>query len=205
MWSERQEYAWEIGDVQATSDSSDQAGADLLNVDASINSMTQAPLGNPPLDFDVISTYDSRPVNAYDFNFSASVTATLGVVWTMTFNVPPGYRAVPREWDVTYDTPFVGPSNGSTVSLLQGSAGVPNNGPIIIGSGTFDPIKSFFICEEQTTFGITGIAIGGGANGVGPNTSNVSVNVWGNLIPVSEVALPFTVANEGRMAGVSGL
>jgi hypothetical protein len=33
----------------------------------------------------------------------------------------------------------------------------------------------------------------------------VSVNVWGNLIPVSEVALPFTVANEGRMAGVSGL
>jgi hypothetical protein len=156
--------------------------------------MQQAPLGEPPSAFDVRSTYDSRPVNAYDFNYSAFLPSQnlINTPWEFTFNVPNGYRAVPRKWDVFYDTPPSGPSYNSTVTLLQQGAAVPNNGPIIIGMGTSDPIESFFICEENTTFGISGNVVGT-VNST--QDSVISVNVYGNLIAVSEVALPFSVAN----------
>ena len=193
FWWQKGEFADQRGDVQ-TGASYDQPGSDLLQDDTSIAQMQQAPLGEPPTAFDVRSVYDSRPVNGYDFNYSGSLPSQnlYNNPWTIEFNVPNGYRAVPRKWDVFYDTPPSGPSYNSTVTLLQQGAAVPNNGPIIIGMGTNDPIESFFLCEENTTFGITGNVV---FTGNGTSDSVISVNVQGNLIPVSEVALPFSIAN----------
>lgn len=193
-WWARDEFAEQRGDFQ-TNASFDQAGSDLLQDDSSVAAMQQAPLGEPPMAFDVRSVYDSRPVNGYDFNYSGFFASQNlnNNPWTLEFNVPTGYRAVPRKWDVFFDTPPGGPSYASTVTLLQNGAAVPNNGPIIIGMGTGDePIDSFFLCEENTSFGITGNVT------AAPNTTQdsvISVNVYGNLIPVSQVALPFSIAN----------
>jgi|ERR1700677_1281289 len=195
-WWMRGEFAEQRGDWQ-TGASLDVPGADLLQDDSSVAQMQVTPLGEPPSDFDVRCVYDSRPVNGYDFNFSAFQASSniSNVPWNFTFTVPNGYRAVPRKWDVFYDTPPSGiPSYQSTVTLIQNQAAVPYNGPIIVGMGTGDaPIDSFFVCEENTTFGISGSVTDV------PNSTHataISVNVYGNLIPVTEVAPPFAVTNQ---------
>jgi hypothetical protein len=200
----RDEFAEQRGDWQ-TNASLDLPGADLLQDDAAVSAMQQAPLTMPPSDFSVRSVYDSRPVNGYDFNFSAVTQATLvtnstsAAVWFVNFNVPNGYRAVPRDWKIWLDPPAApGPSSASTVSLTQNGAAVPNNQDIIIGNGTTDPIESFFVCEENTTFGVTG------ATTLIPRDNdpvNVNVNVHGNLIPVDANALPYAIANQETVTG----
>jgi hypothetical protein len=168
----------------------EQPGADLLQDDARVAAMQAAPLGEPQSDFDVRCVYDSRPVNGYDFNFSEQVSISSGVSWTATFNVPNGYRIVPRKWQVQFDSLPLGPLAGNIVSLQQNGADVPNNGPIIVGMGTDEPIESFYLCEENTTFGITGVT---------QQSTNANVNVYGNLIPVTDVALPLSVSNQRKL------
>lgn len=187
-WWERDEYSESRDDFQAPPDFNDTGGADVAGVDFAVTSLYQTPLGEPPTEFDVRCVYDSRPVNGYDFNLSSAIVLSGSATsWAVTFNVPNGYRMVPREWQVIYDNPPAIVAANSTVSLQQNGAGVPNNQGIIIGSGTTLPIKSFYVCEENTTFGITGFVSTGNVTG--------AVNVYGNLIAVSEVALPFAVAN----------
>jgi hypothetical protein len=199
-WWERGEWQDEVGDVQAPADLSAPSGLDLSSAQADTAAMEATPLGEPKINFDVRCVYDSRPVNGYDFNFSASVglvPAGTGFTWAATFNVPNGYRIVPREWEIIFDqTPPAGIINASlsasTATILQNQAGLPNNQNIIVGMGTADPIKTFFICEENTTFGIQGFTPFAPAG----NPGFANINVYGNLIAVTEVALPFAVANE---------
>jgi hypothetical protein len=198
-WWMRGEFAEQRGDWQ-TNASLDIPGADLLGQEASTQAMQATPLTPPNVDYEVRSVYDSRPINAYDFNFSAATEFTSppdpGTIatWEATFTVPTGYRAVPRDWDVFFDTPPNVIASKSTVTLQQQGAAVPNNGPMIIGMGTGPtPIKSFFICEENTTFGIQG-SINVGVNST--QSSTISINVHGNLIPVTDCALPFTIADQ---------
>jgi hypothetical protein len=195
----RDEFAEQRGDWQ-TNASLDLPGADLLQDDAAVSAMQSAPLTTPSVDFEVRSIYDSRPINAYDFNFSGTseITGTgsdqLVATWQVTFTVPVGYRAVPRDWDIFFDTPPNVIASDNVVSLQQNGAAIPNNGPIIVGMGTGSrPIKSFFVCEESTTFGVQG-AVTLGSNSTQATT--ISVNVHGNLIPVSDCALPFTIADQ---------
>lgn len=193
FWFNRDEFAEQREDWQASA-CFEVPGADLLQDAASTRAMLSAPLGEPKVDFDVRSVYDSRPVNGYDFNFSA-VTLTIGGGWKVQFQVPSGYRVVPREWEVAFDVVIPGSAVNSTASIQQNGAQLPNNGPIVIGMGTDEPIKTFFICEENTTFGIAGE----NTNIGGPVAeANVIVNVYGNLIPVTDVALPLSIANENK-------
>ena len=192
-WWQRDEFADQIGDYQAES-VYEYPGMDLAGQAAATAEMFAAPLGEPPTEFDVRCIFDSRIVNGYDFNMSAAFSQPSGAGWSVTFNVPNGYRIVPREWTVQYDSAITGPSVDSTVSLMQNAAAVPYNQNIIIGMGTDNPIKSFFLCEENTTFGITG------ANANAATTVTGSVTVYGNLIPVSDVALPLSVSNQQRLA-----
>jgi len=197
-WWFRQEFADQRGDGQADTDFSQ---SDVNYDQAYLDHMVSSPIGEPQGDYDVRSVYDSRPVNAYDFNFSGFATYTIGITpigWEVQFTVPPGYRAIPKEWSVWYDRPAINPASASTVSVLQNGTNLPNNQNIIIGQGTTLPLKTFFICEEGTTFGMTGTQQSAGT----PITTNVNVQVWGTLIPVSEVALPYTAANARIRASI---
>lgn len=190
---ERGEWSESRGDWQALPDINQPQAGDLIGQDAALQNMVAAKLGQPIGDYDVRSTYDSRPVNGYDFNFSVSLAYSPGISatpWVATFIVPTGYRAVPREWEVSYDAQGAFPESNSTVSVQQAGANVPNNQNIIIGNGTTRPIKTFFVCEENTSFGMTGNNIGSTV----PATQ-VNVKVYGNLIPVTDVSLPYCIAN----------
>jgi len=193
FWWNRDEFAEQREDWQASA-SYEIPGADLLQDAASTTDMLSAPLGEPRVDYDVRCVYDSRPINGYDFNFSAT-NFTIGGNWSFQFVVPAGYRAVPREWEVAFDVVIPGSAVNSTASIQQNGAQLPNNGPIFVGMGTDEPIKTFFVCEENTTFGIAGsnTNIGGAVA-----EARVLINVYGNLIPVSDVALPLAIANENK-------
>jgi hypothetical protein len=193
FWWMRGEFAEQREEWQAQP-SLDQPGADLLQDAASVASMQQAPLGEPKSDFDVRCVYDSRIVNGYDFNYSAAIHGSSSVGWSATFNVPNGYRIIPRKWNVIFDIVIPGAAANSIASLQQQDSAVPNNQNIIIGMGTGDnPIESFFLCEENTTFGISGFNSNASTGYTG------AVTVYGNLIPVTDAALPLSVSNQRQI------
>lgn len=183
------EYSPEIRDTQTGSTLDNVNASDLIAVSGATQAAGQAPLGEPPPNYDVRATFDSRFVNAYDFNMSTSAPATSAAPWVIEFTVPLGYRAIPRRWEVIYQgiTGPISPAD-STVTLQSNGVSLPYNGPIIIGSG--GTVRSFFLCEEGSTFGMTGF------NGDAPSSNvTVSINVYGNLIPTSDVQLPYMAAN----------
>jgi hypothetical protein len=195
-WWQRGEFAEQRGDWQATS-CFELPGADLLQDASSEEALQSTPLGEPQVDFSVRSVYDSRPINGYDFNFSANtIQPAGGGIATFNFQVPLGYRAVPREWDILVTQPTtLSSADENTITFTQNNAAVPNNNPIVFGTGGTDrPIKTFFVCEEQTPFGAV---VNLGATTAGFN-GTVFCQVYGNLIPVSAVALPFAIANENK-------
>lgn len=191
FWWMREEFADQQQDWQ-TGASWDQPGADLLQDAASISGMLSAPLGEPPTDFDVRCVYDSRIINSYDFNFTATISGSSTAGWSAQFIVPVGYRAVPRKWAVQFDQLLTGPSGNSIATIQQNGGDLPNN-TVCIGMGTDEPIETFFLCEEQTTFGIAGFNSNPPSNG---GVFTGSVNVYGNLIPVSSLALPLAASNQ---------
>jgi hypothetical protein len=195
-WWARGEYEDVVGNYQADAGLSDTAGADLINSAASITAMESTPIGEPPADFSTVAVYDSRPVNGYDFNISQIVSAVYpgtGAIstWSVTFDVPNGYRMVPREWEIYLDGFPGGSPLNSTCIITQNNAGIPNSTQLVVGAGTTRPIKTFFICEENTIFGATGqIAL------LPAYTGQVYIAVYGNLLPVTDVPLPFSVCNK---------
>ncbi len=188
MYNGNLDWAHSIRDFQADPVFT-RGSPDLATVGDQITAMQQAPLGEPETVYDARSVFDSRPCNAFDGVFSAETTATSGVLWTITFQAPNGYRIVPREWQVSYDAPGAGSNGNSTVNLVLNESAVPYNSGIIIGPGTSDPLESFFLVEENATFGMTGT----NSNIVG--TTNVQVNVRCNLIPVTLEQLSYAVEN----------
>ncbi len=198
QWWMREEFAEQREEWQYHADL-EIPGADLLQDASAVQGMLTAPLGEPPTDFDVRCIFDSRIINGYDFNYSAAVNQPSGAGWAVSFNVPNGYRAVPRKWSVQFDSPPAGPMRNSTATVTQGGAALPNNGPIIIGMGTDEPIETFFLCEENTAFGISG------ANSNATTGIEVNVNVYGNLIPVTDKALPLSVSNQRQIGATIGV
>jgi hypothetical protein len=191
-WWMRGEFSEQRGDWQATS-CFELPGADLLQDASSETALSQTPLGEPRQAFDVRAVFDSRFVGSYDFNFSAEfvTTAAGGAVPAIEFNVPQGYRAIPRKWEVLLTVPTAAGGVFNNISFNYNNAAVPNNQQILFGlGGTEDPIETFFLCEEQTQFGAT-ITLGAATiGGFGVLTCH------GNLIPVNSNALPFSIANQ---------
>lgn len=190
-WWERGEDVWERGDFGADPDSADYGGSDLVKDAPSILQMQQTPLGEPEIDFEVKAVYDSRFINSFDFNLSQALEAICGqdpTLWSFQFTVPQGYRMIPKKFSISFEPVYPGGSASSTASILQQGVGLTNNTNIIIGLG--DDIDTFFICEEQTTFGINGQ----NSNAQFPLTTVCRVH--GQLFPVTDVALPFTASNK---------
>lgn len=141
-------------------------------------------LGEPPNFYDVRCVYDSRPVNGYDFNISTQLVAH-----QLTFVdivVPNGYRAVPREWTIDFVPIPVANVNDIIFFPQSNGADVPNNSRMI-GSGGV--VKTFFVVEENAVFNARFQDPGGLITGT------AYVQIYGNLLPVTGVALPFEVSN----------
>lgn len=153
--------------------------------------MATTPTGEPPVVYDVRCIFDSRPVSGYDFTFSNTTNfSSTQTSQVFTFQTPQGYRAIPREWKVTFSQIPIA-SDDQIVAFLQANgADVPNN-RAFIGAGTTFPIKSFYLVEEYAPFGMRVDYSGYGGTPAG----FISIQVYGNLLPVTGVALPFEATN----------
>lgn len=190
-----------------------QAGPDANDSDTAGDAQKTADMsatapGEPPVDFDVRSTYDARPVNARDFNISGTVVGTVSgsgaiIFPVLNFATPLGWRFVVLNWEVTFAPSIgtLGPAAFKNTSVnLLGGGGVadPFNQAIIIGpNGTADEgLETFMLVEEQTQFGIqilnadTGLLLAA--------TSTAIVTIHGNALPVTDVQLPYAIANPVR-------
>lgn len=176
----------------------DMARAKTLTAD-----MYATPPGEPPSDFDVRSIYDSRPVNAYDFNLvgnSGEIAAGPNSA-TVLFTVPNGFVAIPRKWIIWYEpgVVFTSPSD-SLATIITSGADLPYNADIPIDDYTDSPLETFYVVNENQEFGVR-IAY---SDAVPANTI-IFVHVYGNLLPkVGAVAPQFQVANEVRIRTGSG-
>jgi hypothetical protein len=192
-WWERGEWADAIGDIQASVDMRDTSAGDVIGQDSAIAQMQMTGLGEPPKDFTVRAVYDSRFPNSYDFNIAALSTqlTSTNPTYSVSFQCPNGYRMVPRKWNIYISNPPSGPPQNSYGSLQQNGVNIPYNDAFYIGVER--QLETFFLVEETTTFGLTGF----NANYANAITNpTVIVEVYGNLIPTTHVALPFAVTNE---------
>lgn len=156
---------------------------DLVAPGEMLRSLDTIPLGEPPIDVDVRSTYAVRPINAYDFNIT-QVTAMAaggelgGSFAVITFLVPLGYVAVVRRFHHSFDSiplPPVVTRSQVVMTLRQQNADVPQNTAIPVGLESDDIVECFYVVEEQATFGAriaSSLLI----------TGNAIIHAYGNLI-----------------------
>lgn len=165
------------GDLQ-----SQQTGMDHLEI---------TPPGDPNLKFDVRSIFDSRPVNAYDFNISAAVElAAPGTTTFTVFTVPKGFVAIPRRWFFFIDPLFSLSSRAAILVTPQiNNVDVQNNTDFPIGNESDDLLHTFFVVDELLKVTMRVVV----ADTLTSPILHVSVN--GNFLAKRNVPPNFEIAN----------
>lgn len=156
--------------------------------------LDRVPLGTPPVDFDVRSTFDVRPVNGTDFTFSATSQPTAigesGATWSFEFSVPNGFVAVVRWFQF-----WAGSPTGSNTEIKDWVASLQRNGVdfayntgIYIGPVS-ERMPCFMLVDELNTFGVfvTNATIDG--------APDAYLNIHGNLLIKTGRAFPYEIAN----------
>lgn len=115
----------------------------------------RTPIGSPPKPVDVRSVYDTRPVNAFDFNIPASAaTVSTSSSSTVFFQVPEGFIAVLRNFDIWFEPNPVGVNRSNFTWSLQLNGGdYPYNIGVPFGIG-IDRETVFLLANEFNTIGL---------------------------------------------------
>lgn len=116
----------------------------------------KTPLGAPPKPVDVRSVYDTRPINAFDFNISDSATTEASVTTQviLSFQVPEGFVCVLRNFDVWFEpNPVILNKSEILWSLQLNGGDFPYNLSIPMGIAV-DRETCFMIANEFNTVGV---------------------------------------------------
>jgi hypothetical protein len=166
--------------------------------------LARAPSGEPPIDVDVRSVYDVRPINAYDaniplesdsFTYGGTTTPQVGEVIT---SVPLGYVFVLRQLD-HYLRPEPGVTSRGEVllTLTKNSAAVPQNVDVPVGADSQGLFRTFVVYDEGEQFGarVTVTLPSGSAAG----SSVLGVNFYGNFVRKTGRPAPLEIGNPMRV------
>lgn len=116
-----------------------------------------APLGDVPGAYDVRSVYDSRPVNAADFNIctSADLSGVETTPGTLKMTVPRGYVAVLRRVRTAVEpAPAISFRRQIQATLTHNGATVPNQQSIFVGAEQDSLLECWVIADELDTLGV---------------------------------------------------
>lgn len=126
------------------------------------------PLGEPPTDVDVRSVYDARPIQGFDFNIpilstEINIGPESGFTSTVMLRttVPHGYVAVVRRLHHSFRItgggvlPPITARNQVLATMTYQDAAVPFNANIPVGLESDDIVNCFYVCDEDTQFGVT--------------------------------------------------
>lgn len=179
---------------QLPADARSAAGVNSAG-NAQLESLATTPRGEPPKAFDVRATYDSRPVQGFDYNIPDDIAIALSsegaVSVDLTFIVPTGYIAVQRRFRHWFNpAPAITSRQQCTVTFLVSGATVPYNELIPIGLTNDELADGFFIADEKQTL-TARVTV---AAGVALVTQLYCV-FYGNLILKTGVPSPFEIAN----------
>jgi hypothetical protein len=113
------------------------------------------PLGSPPKPVDVRSVYDTRPINAFDFNISASASVnSVSPSATLFFSVPQGFICVLRNFDIWFEpNPVASDRSAFQWSLQLNGGDFPYNLNVPFGIAV-DRETCFMIANEFNTVGL---------------------------------------------------
>lgn len=174
-----------------------QLPADPRQVGAGVvpGELDGVPLGTPAIDFDVRSTFDVRPINAFDFTFSQRVNGTSlgeeGGSWVFSFDVPPGLVAVVR-W---YQFWAISPTGNASVNidsfqgtLLRNGVAFNFNSGVYIGPAS-ERMPVFMLVDENQTFGVRVF------NEFVTVPPDGALNIHGNFLVKTGRAYPLEIAN----------
>lgn len=117
---------------------------------AAQTALAQTPSGPVPLAFDVRAIYDSRPINAYDFNIAVSTSGEVANPITMSFTVPNGYVCVLKRIITFIENPIPASSDRVDVLLtaLVNQGVFPFNESIPVGVDQSDLFNCFIIADQ---------------------------------------------------------
>jgi len=151
----------------------------------------KTPLGQPPKPVDVRSVYDTRPVNAFDFNISTSAaTLSTDTQSSLFFQVPEGFVCVLRNFDIWMEPSPTGLERSAFLWSLQLNGGdFPYNLNVPFGV-MVDRETCFMIANEFNTVGLRLVA-NGGAFPVG----SVFARFYGNFLLKSGLPPSLEIGN----------
>lgn len=159
------------------------------NATTAVADMQRTRAGEPAVDFNVRSVYDSRPVLGLDFNFEDSAAIVSGTSQDLTFIVPAGYVAVLKQIDFWME-PSQSIDKSSVIIKPVLNRAVQANNQQSVGSQTNAPMQLWLIADEFDEVGIR-VSIS-----VALASSPVSfVHLYGNLLAKTGRATPFEIAN----------
>jgi len=152
------------------------------------------PLGTPPVDYDVRSVYDVRPIGAYDFNILTQVAVGSGATaFIADFQVPSGFVCVLREVEAFFDTAPADVTNyiDGRVTFTRDKVDYVHNQLIPMGPHS-RIIKTFLLADEFQMVGAK-FSLGSGAQ---PSFSEIFYALmYGNFIPKLGRPYPYEIAN----------
>lgn len=174
--------------------------ADMSRAELHADNAARTPLGEPTLDFNVRSIFDSRPVNTIDFNIPAffeGPTTTSFTEAVMSFVVPDGSVCVLRK---THTWSEIG--NGSIgtatersdikASFMLDGVTVQYNQDIPVGPEQDDLLRTFIIADERQ---VVAVKLVSGVGVPWPQFTVVWAHFYGNFIAKTGRPKQFEIAN----------
>lgn len=158
----------------------------------------QTPIGTVPLAYDVRAIYDSRPINAYDFNIPVSASGELTNPITISFTVPNGYVCVLKRVITFIEDPIPSPAKRSDVllTLLLNQGVVPNNENIPIGVEQDSLVNCFVIADQGSVLSarltVSAAVLAG--------SSTYWVQFYGQFLQKTNIPASFEIANPTNRA-----
>jgi len=147
----------------------------------------------PPLPLQVQSVFDTRPIAAYDFCFSAvQAFGNEGpATFSQSIDVPAGYSAVLRRVEFAILPIFIGSvalfttGNGElAITLLRDGVAIPNNTALYRGTVTAVEWKTHQVFGFWESFGLQAVISGTPISGAIATTNySGEVRFYGTLIP----------------------
>lgn len=195
-----QEFLQMVGNTQLPADPT-AIPADMVQQSGSRKDARGLALGSPPSDYGVRSVYDSRPVNATDFNVFTTMSLGCGgsPFVPSGFVVPQGYVAVWRKAYAWMEPPLALSTLSDVLfSFAINGADVQYNANIPIGIGSNSvPLDCFIIADNFQT--LSGKFYTSAFSGEGSATANI--RLYGNLLQKSGRPSIFEIANYAGQGG----
>lgn len=156
--------------------------------------LSRTPLGSPPVDYDVRSIFDVRPVGGFDFNISTFDTINEGITpYLVEMTVPEGFVAVLRDIDVWFEPAPAGLDKSDfTWTLMLNGAAYNYNVDIPFGTAV-DRELVFMLADEFNRIGVRVVSTGGSYG-----TERAYARFHGTFLPKTARPLPFEIANPTR-------